>query len=87
MDGTTAKTGVEHEILKVYTLEEKLKHRWCSKQGGLGVYSPRKVSNLQSLKCYFLHFCKAFSGNKHKENASGVGRGTFLFLTTLFKVS
>ena len=80
MDGANAKTGVEHETLKVYTGEEKLKHRWCSKQGGLGVYSPRKVSDLQSLKCYFLHFCKAFSGNKH-EGKCFRGREGYIFVS------
>ena len=88
MDGTNAKTGVEHEILKVYTLEEKLKHRWCSKQGGLGVIIPPEKFQIYSLwNAISCISARHFQEINMKENASGVGRATFLFLTTLFKVS
>ena len=87
MDGTNAKIGVEHETLKVYTVGEKLKHRWCSKQGGLGVYSPRKVQIYSLWNAISCISARHFQEINMKENASGGGRGTFLFLTTLFKVS
>ena len=84
MNGPNTKTGVEREILKVYTVEEKHSTDGALNKGVWGIF-PQKILNLLSLKCHFLRFCKAliFQEINMKENASGAGRGTFLFFTTL----
>ena len=80
MNGTNTKTGADCGILKVYSLEEKLKHRRRFKQGGSGGIFPRKFLKLQSWKCYFLRFHKAFSGNK-QEGKCFRGREGYIFVS------
>lgn len=66
MNGPNTKTGVECEILKVYTVEEKYSTDGALNKGLWGIF-PQKIFKFTVLEMPFPAFPQGinFSGNKH----------------------